>query len=135
VFEGLAKIAPFLLASSVMAIGVYYLGLLLETMQAMQLIILLIQVLAGVAIYFGLLIIFYRKPVINMIKDLKGRKDTPLVVSSICNTKIEFYSSLNCVAIPMHKKVTQDKNALNNQRLGVLVFQRVVLMYVSPVSN
>jgi len=78
VFKGLAKLAPFFFASSFMAIGVYYLGLLLETMQVIQLIILLIQVLAGIAIYFSLLMIFYRKPVINMIKDLKGGKGTPI---------------------------------------------------------
>jgi O-antigen/teichoic acid export membrane protein len=71
VFEGLLQLMPFLLASLVMALVVYYLGGVLAEFEVGQIIILITQVMVGIFIYLGLLMSFYRKPVIEMMKGLR----------------------------------------------------------------
>jgi len=74
VFEGLAKLAPFFLAATVMAITVYYLGEWIESFNPWQIVTLIIQIIVGIIVYIGLLMTFYRQPVIEMVKGLKAER-------------------------------------------------------------
>jgi len=72
VFEGLVELAPFLLASLVMGVVVYYLGSVSVEFGIGQIVTLIIQVLVGIIVYLVLLMFFYRRTVIEMVKGVKG---------------------------------------------------------------
>lgn len=74
VWEGLHKLWPYFLSAVVMAGMVYYAGAGLESVELSIYAILPLQILLGVLIYIGLLMIFYRHDTISLIQELKKRK-------------------------------------------------------------
>jgi O-antigen/teichoic acid export membrane protein len=74
VFEGLEKLTPFFLISTLMAIIVYYLGQGLVNLDISKLGILAIQIFTGVFVYIVLLMLFHRTVVVKMVFFLIDRK-------------------------------------------------------------
>lgn len=75
VWKGLHKLLPYFLSAAVMAGIVYCAGLGLESAEVSIYAILLLQILLGLLIYIGLLMMFYRHNTMSLIQELKKRKN------------------------------------------------------------
>ena len=74
VFEGASKLIPFFLTSAVMGAVVYLQGAWLAKSLNMTM-VLILQILTGIVIYTGMLLLFYRPLILGMLMQLRTRED------------------------------------------------------------
>jgi PST family polysaccharide transporter len=73
VTEGIISLMPYFMTSAIMAIIVYFQGFLLKNEGINNIVILFIQILSGILIYFGVLLFFYREKVLSLWIILRSR--------------------------------------------------------------
>lgn len=73
VYEGLSKLSPFFISSILMSLSVYLLGLWMASLQTPEILLLILQIVAGVALYLGFIVLIYKQQFFDMIKSLRLR--------------------------------------------------------------
>jgi O-antigen/teichoic acid export membrane protein len=72
VFEGLAKLWPFLLSSLLMAVSVYLIGEWLDSQNINKFAVFISQILSGICIYILALYLFYSQNLVGMLNSLRS---------------------------------------------------------------
>jgi O-antigen/teichoic acid export membrane protein len=74
VLEGMRQLMPFFISAAIMSASVYMAGLWLVSQNLASIAILPLQVASGALIYSSILLIFSKTKVVNLIKELKTKK-------------------------------------------------------------
>jgi len=76
IIEGLSKLLPFFISSVLMSICVYLLGLWMSSQQISEILLLIIQIIAGVVIYVAFVILLYKQMFFDLIRNLRLKNST-----------------------------------------------------------